>query len=109
MENDNANCILFWGQGRFRKTIPHNPESNVPIMHTAASALAYRAFATSRRCRPIFSAGNTYFRYMVQVHGLRRRDGATDKREFVAEENVNFDGDDKTKGGVSSDDKTIKT
>jgi hypothetical protein len=47
MENDDANCILFWGQGKFRKTIPHNPKSNIPIMHTAASALAYRAFATT--------------------------------------------------------------
>ncbi len=47
MKNNNVNCILFWGQGRFRKTIPHNQESNIPIMHMVALALAYRAFAAT--------------------------------------------------------------
>ena len=32
MENDEKNCVLFWKQGRHKKTIAYNSQSNVPIM-----------------------------------------------------------------------------
>jgi hypothetical protein len=47
MENNDENCILIWGQGKYKKMIPFNPTSNVPIMHSASSSRAYRAFATT--------------------------------------------------------------
>ena len=99
MESDDVNCILFRGQGIFQKSIPHNSESNVLIMHTAASALAYRAFSTT------FEAMQASFfcrEHVLQVYGLHRRNGAPNERDFVAEENVNFNGNNKTKGTIKT-------
>ena len=104
MENDDAHCVLLWDQGRFRKTIPHHPDSNVPIMHSASSLLAYRAFATTFEAME----ANYFLREHVrQVPGLSKRDENPEEQEFVAEENVNFDGGEKT--NVSHDDDTVKT
>ena len=104
MENDDANCVLFWNQGKFRKTIPHHPDSNVPIMFSASAPLAYRAFATT------FEAMESkYFsqEHVRQVPGLRKHDENPEEQEFVAEENVNFDGGEKT--NVNHDDDMVKT
>ncbi|KAL3822937.1 hypothetical protein ACHAXA_011652 [Cyclostephanos tholiformis] len=105
MENDDANCILFWGQGKYKKTIPHNPDSNVPILHTAASALTYRAFATTFEAME----ANFYRREHVrQLPGLRRHEETPDDQEFIADENVHFNGAKRMENGVSADDETIK-
>ena len=104
MESDDANCVLLWDQGRFRKTIPHHPDSNVPIMHSASSLLAYRAFATTFEAME----ANYFLREHVrQVPGLSKQDENPEEQEFVAEENVNFDGREKT--NISHDDDTVKT
>ena len=29
MENNDKNCILIWGQAKYKKTIPFNPTSNI--------------------------------------------------------------------------------
>jgi len=38
-------CVLYWNGGK--KTIPHQPSSNVPVFYTASSSTRYRAFATT--------------------------------------------------------------
>jgi hypothetical protein len=47
MENDDKQCVLVGGQGKYKKSIPFNATSNVPIMHSALSSLAYPAYATT--------------------------------------------------------------
>jgi hypothetical protein len=70
-------------------------------MYLASSSLAYRAFATA------FEAMKANFfrrEHVLQVPGLRQLErGAPDEREFIAKENVNFDGS-KSKDSVSHDD-----
>ena len=84
MENHWDKCILLWGDGKFRKTVPHNPSTNTPIFHSAPSSTAYRAFATT------FKAMEAQFysrKQVLQVPGLRE---LRDPEEFVAEENVHL-------------------
>ncbi len=38
-------CVLNWKGGK--KTIPHQPSSNVPVFYTASSLTRYRAFAAT--------------------------------------------------------------
>jgi hypothetical protein len=40
MENNDKRCVLVWGQGKYKKSIPFNAMSNVPIMYSALSSLA---------------------------------------------------------------------
>ncbi len=47
MDNDNKQCVLVWGQGKYKKSIPFNATSNVPIMYSASSSLAYCAYTTT--------------------------------------------------------------
>jgi hypothetical protein len=100
MENDNKNCALLWRQAKYKKTIPFSSQSNIPIMYSASSSLAYRAFATT------FEAMKANFfcrEHVLQVPGLHRLEqGAPDEQEFNAKENVNFDGS-KSKDSVSHD------
>jgi hypothetical protein len=68
MENIDKNCVLLWGQAKYEKTIPFSSQSNVPIMYSASSSLAYRAFATT------FEAMKANFfcrEHVLQVPGLR--------------------------------------
>ncbi len=89
MENDDKNCILIWGQAKYKKTISFNPTSNVPIMHSASLSRTYRAFATNFEA---FDASFFRREHVLQIPGLRQLDGqaALDEQEFVVEENVNF-------------------
>jgi hypothetical protein len=67
MESDEENCILIWGQGKYKKTIPFNPTSNVPIMHLVSSSCAYRAFATNfEACEASFFQRE----HVLQIPGL---------------------------------------
>ncbi len=54
MENDDKRCLLVWGQGKYKKSIPYNATSNVPIMYLASSSLTYCAYATTFEIRPKF-------------------------------------------------------
>jgi hypothetical protein len=106
MESDEKNCVLIWGQGKYKKTIPFNPNSNVLSMYSASLSLTYRAFAAT------FEAIEESFfcrEHVLQVPGLRQLEcDAPDEQEFVAKENLNFDGD-KPREIVRHDNKTIKT
>jgi hypothetical protein len=88
MESNEENCILIWGQGKYKKTIPFNPNSNVPIMHSASSSRAYRAFATTfEACEASFFQQE----HVLQIPGQQiDSQTASDEQEFVAEENVNL-------------------
>jgi hypothetical protein len=71
MENDDKRCVLVWGQGKYKKSIPYNRMSNVPIMYSASSSLIYRAYAAT------FEALNaTFFRreHVLQFPSRRRHD-----------------------------------
>ena len=106
MESDEKDCVLIWGQGKYKKTIPFNPNSNVPIMYLASLSLVYRAFAATFEAMEA-----SFFRreHVLQIPGLCQPEcHAPNKQEFVAKENLNFDGD-KPREIVRHDNKTIKT
>jgi hypothetical protein len=106
MESDKENCLLFWRQGKHKKTIAYNTKSNVPIFYTTSSSLAYRAFITTFEAME----ANFYRReHVIQVPGHRRHVSPQEEQEFIAEENLNFDGGDKSKESMSHEDVTIKT
>jgi hypothetical protein len=106
MESDEQNCVLIWGQGKYKKTIPFNSNSNVPIMYSTSLSFAYCTFAAT------FETMEANFfcqEHVLQVPGLHhlQRD-APNKQEFNAKENLNF-GRGEPRKVVSQDDKTIKT
>ncbi len=85
-------------KSKHKKTIPYNSQSNIPIMYTTSSSLAYRAFATTFKA---MEANFFCLEHVLQLPGLCRLEhGAPDKKEFVAKENLNFNGN-KPKGSVS--------
>jgi hypothetical protein len=47
MGKDDEFYYVYWGQAKYRKLIPYDPPTNVPILYTAAMPCAYRAFATT--------------------------------------------------------------
>jgi hypothetical protein len=106
MENDEENCVLIWGEAKYKKTIPFNPYSNVPIMYLASLLLAYRAFATTFEAME----ANFFLRERVlQIPGLCRLErDAPNEQEFVAKENLNFNGD-KPREIIRHDNETFKT
>ncbi len=68
MENNDKQCVLVWGQGKYKKSIQYNSTSNVPIMYSASSSLAYRAYATTFEALEA-----SFFRreHVLQFPGLR--------------------------------------
>ena len=103
MENHWDKCILLWGNGQFRKSIPHHPSTNTPIFHSAPSSKAYHAFVAT------FEACDAFYRneHVLQVPGLGKHH---DPDEFIANENINLrhaNYPDAAK--VREDDETIKT
>jgi hypothetical protein len=67
MESDDKNCILIWGQGKYKKMIPFNPNSNVPIMHLASLSCTFCAFATTfEACEASFFRRE----HVLQIPGL---------------------------------------
>jgi hypothetical protein len=79
--------------------------SNVPIMYSASSSLAYRAYATTFEALKA-----SFFRreHVLQFPGLRRCNDLAEQ-EFVAEENINYEkGKSASEGAINHDDKTIK-
>ncbi len=47
MDQDNEYYYLNWGQAKYRKLVPYNPSTNIPIMYTAILLRAYCTFATT--------------------------------------------------------------
>jgi hypothetical protein len=71
MESNEEYCILIWGQTKYKKTIPFNPNSNIPIMHLASLSCAYCAFATTfEACEASFFRRE----HVLQIPGLRQID-----------------------------------
>ena len=103
-------CTLHWGDG-FVKTIPFNPATNTPILHTASNSRTYRVYAAIyEACEAAFYRRET----VLQVPGLSvpREAAELDPSEFFAVENVNIH--KKTRDAVwandiNADDKTVKT
>jgi hypothetical protein len=86
MENDNKRCVLVWGQGKYKKFIPYNSTSNIPIMYSALSSLAYHAYATTFEALEA-----SFFRreHVLQFPGLCQCNDLAEQ-EFVAKENINY-------------------
>jgi hypothetical protein len=68
MENDDKQCVLVWGQGKYKKLIPYNSTSNVPIMYSALSSLAYCAYTTTFE---VLEASFFRRKHVLQFLGLR--------------------------------------
>jgi hypothetical protein len=89
MENNAHSCKLFWGQGRFIKTIPFDDVTNTPIFYTSPSTTGYRAFVHTFQAleAPFFRQ-----EHVLQLPGHRwlDHDAPPQPEEFMAEENINF-------------------
>jgi hypothetical protein len=99
---------VHWGQAKYRKLIPYDPSTNVPILYTTASLCAYHAFATT------FEAMKAPFFQQERVLQFPGRGCTVDKpklvpEEFVAEENVNYQKNVSASEGANADDRTVKT
>jgi hypothetical protein len=106
MENYNKQCVLVWGQGKYKKSIPYNSTSNFPIMYSALSSLAYRAYATTFEA---LEASFFHREHVLQFPGLCQCNDLA-KQEFVAKENINYKkGKSASKGAIDNNDETIKT
>jgi hypothetical protein len=106
MENNDKRCVLVWGQGKYKISIPFNAMSNVPILYSTSSSLAYCAYTTTFEALEA-----SFFRreHVLQFPGLRRRDDLAEQ-EFVAKENINYKkGKSASEGAINHDNKTIKT
>jgi hypothetical protein len=101
MTNHWDKCVLCWGGGKFRKTIPHNASTNTPIFYCAPSSKGYRAFVTTfEACEaPYFHQER-----VVQVPDQMERE----PEEFIAEENIHLSGRTRDHE-VSEDDDTVRT
>jgi len=97
-------CVLHWKGGK--KTIPHQPSSNVPVFYTASSSTRYRVFtATFEAMEPSFFQREK----VLQFPGRRDLMDDIDPAEFVAE-NLNYRKNKMSEDeGVNEDDETIKT
>jgi hypothetical protein len=106
MENNASNCVLFWGQGKFSKTIPFDATTNTPIFHMSPLTLLYCAFVNTFQAleAPFFAR-----EHVLQVPGHCWLDGMPPPpKEFVAEENINHHNDTTVhEGDVCEDDKTL--
>jgi hypothetical protein len=82
MNQDNESYYLNWGHAKYRKPVPYNMSTNVPILYTAALLRAYHAFATTFEAlkAPFFQREK-----VLQFPGCRR---SVDKPDIVPEEFV---------------------
>jgi hypothetical protein len=98
-------CVLNWKGGK--KTIPHQPSTNVSVFYTASSSAHYRAFTAT------FEAMEASFfqrEKVLQFPGRCNLMGDIDPAEFVAEENLNYKEKETSEDeGVNKDNKTINT
>ena len=103
MENHWDKCVLLWGGGRFRRSIPHSPTTNTPSFHTATALKTFRAFAaTFEACEASFFRRE----HVLQIPGLREQ---PDPDEFIADKNIRLQEFDDATKVREDDDKTIRT
>ena len=81
MENDDQHCILIWGQGRHRRSVPHSSSTNTPTFRTAPATYTYCAFAAIHEA---MEAQYHRREHVLQVPGLH----PNINEEFIAEENL---------------------
>jgi hypothetical protein len=103
-------CTLHWGDG-FVKTIPFNPATNTPILHTASASRTYRAYAaTYEACEAAFYRRETVLQ--VPRLSVSREAAELDPSEFYAIEHVNIHNkmrDEVLAVDINADDKTVQT
>ena len=98
-------CVLNWKEGK--KTIPHQPSSNVLVFYTASSSTRYRAFAATFEA---MEASFFQWEKVLQYPGCHNLIDDIDPVEFIAEENLNYKEKEMSEDeGVNEDDETIKT
>jgi hypothetical protein len=102
MGNFERECVLHW-HGGGKKTVFFDPSTNTPILTTAPSSRAYRAFATTFKALEA-----PYYRKETDLQYPGRILMNDAPEEFVAEENLNFE-KVSVNEGVNSDDETVKT
>ena len=103
MENHWDKCVLLWGNGQFRKSIPHDPSTNTPIFHSSPSSKTYRAFAaTFEACEADFYRKE----HVMRVPGMEEH---YDPAEFVADDNIHLRNAKPDTMKVREDDDTVKT
>jgi hypothetical protein len=86
--------------------IPFDPWANIPILYTAASSCAYRVFVTT------FEAMEVPFFQQERVLQFPGHGCTDDKlelvpKEFVAEENVNYQKEVSASEGANAEDRTV--
>jgi hypothetical protein len=108
MEQDDEYSILMWRQAKYRKSVPYDPSSNVPIMYTASSLGAYRGFATTFTS---LEANFFCWEKVLKFPGCRLAIDEPDliPEEFVAEENVNYCKDASASEGANAGNNMVKT
>jgi hypothetical protein len=97
-------CILHWNGGK--KTIPHQPSTNMPVFYTASSSTRYRAFAATFEAMEV-----SFFQRekVLQFPGRHDLMDNIDPAEIIAEENLNYKEKETSEDeGVDEDNKTIK-
>ena len=89
MGNFKRECVLHW-HGGGKKTVFFDPSTNTPILTTAPSSRAYRAFATTfEALEAPYYRKETVLQYPSRH--LMDDEPAFAPEEFVAEENLNFE------------------
>jgi len=101
MENDDQHCILIWGQGRHRRSVPHSSSTNTPTFRTAPATYTYRAFVAIHEA---MEAQYHHHEHVLQAAKLRPNIG----EEFIAEENLLLE-DKSVSEGATHDDVTTPT
>jgi hypothetical protein len=93
-------CILNWKGGK--KTIPHQPSTNVPVFYTASSSTRHCAFTATFKA---MEASFIQQEKVLQFPGCHDLMDDIDPAEFVAEENLNYKEKEMSEDeGVNKDD-----
>ena len=102
------NCIIiYWNQGKVKKTVLLSKNTNTPLTQTALGTKTYRAYSATiealQACTP-----NSRREHVVQCPN--HQETPTDSDEYIADENLLMGSRIKEKGleEVSEDDKTVK-
>ncbi len=108
MSQDDELYYVYWGQAKYRKSIPYDPLTNVPILYTPILSRIYCAFTTT------FEAMEVPFFRRERVLPFPGRGCTVEEPElvpddeFVAEENLNYQKDVSAIEEASADNRTVK-
>jgi hypothetical protein len=106
-ELDDNHCILIWGQGKYRRSVPFSPMTNTPTFRLAPASYLYRAFIAVHEA---MEAQQYRREHVVQIPDLYPR---VDE-EYIADENLFFDAEEHDKEmsvleGARPDNETVLT